>query len=104
MLKCNNFGNLAKGCQLSQDESNDICGITLYAQKEEYKWYIDSGCTKHMTGNKKKIITLKKEEGGDASFGDDGIAKILGKGTITLKGTTKAHNVLYVVLVLQETP
>ena len=83
-FKCNNFGHTAANCRLKQfihEESkvDDICGIALYAQKDEGKWYIDSGCTKHMTGNKEKFLTLKREKGGDVAFGDDGTTKILGK-------------------------
>ena len=33
---------------------------------------------------------------GDVSFGDDGTARIIGKGTVSLKGRAKAQNVLYV--------
>ena len=75
--KCNNFGYTTTNCRLKQfireeSKADDICGIALYAQKDEGKWYIDSGCTKHMTGNKEKFLTLKREKGGDVAFGDDG--------------------------------
>ena len=49
-----------------------------------------------MTGNKDKFLDLKKNQGGDVSFGDNGTARILGKGTVPLKGSEKAQNVLYV--------
>jgi len=31
------------------------CGIALYAEGQENQWYIDSGCLKHITGNKEKL-------------------------------------------------
>ena len=46
--KCNNFGHLAKYCQLKiskQETLDEICGVSLYSPKGEDKWYIDSGCT-----------------------------------------------------------
>ena len=31
------------------------CGISLYVEGKENQWYIDSGCSKHMTGDKEKL-------------------------------------------------
>ena len=39
------------------------CGIALYVEGQENQWYIDSGCPKHMTGDKEKLqsySTLEK--------------------------------------------
>ena len=33
------------------------------------KWYIDSLCAKHMTGDKNKFFTFKTNKFGDVSFG-----------------------------------
>ena len=60
--KCNNFGHTATNCRLRQfiheeGKTDDICGISLNAQKDKAKWYIDSGCTKHMTDNNNKIFS-----------------------------------------------
>ena len=62
--------------------TKDICGIALYAAKDEDKWYIDSGCTKHMTGDRNRFFDLKRDKRGEVAFRDDGTTKILGKGTI----------------------
>ena len=93
--KCNNYGHLVKYCQI-EERSNDLCGIALYAQNGEDKWYINNGHTKDMSRHEEKFITLKREKGGDVSFGDDGTTKITGKGTMALRGGAKAQNVLYV--------
>lgn len=69
----------------------------LYAQNLGNKWYIDSGFTKNMYGDKKKFLSLKKDKGGSITFGNNSPVGIMGKGTIVLeKGKTKAQNVLYV--------
>lgn len=47
-------------------------------------------------GEKGNFIKMKKGKGGDVSFINDGITKIMGKGIVTLKGGGKAQNVLYV--------
>lgn len=49
-----------------------------------------------MSGNKEKFIKLKKENGGDVSFGNVGTSKIICKGIVALKGTATTQNVLYV--------
>ena len=49
-----------------------------------------------MTSDKRKLISLTKGKSGDVSFGNDGTARIIGKGTVALKGRAKAENVLYV--------
>ena len=81
--KCNNFGHTVEQCRLKKGHNDDmakeICDLALYAQKDENKWYINNGCTKHMNGNKNKFITLKRNQGFDVSFGDNGTTNFLGK-------------------------
>eukprot|EP00253_Pinus_taeda_P027877 PITA_27877 len=58
----------------------EICGIALYAEGQENQWYIDSGCSKHMKGDKEKLQSysaLEKEK--KVSFGNDTPALIKGK-------------------------
>jgi hypothetical protein len=31
-------------------------------------WYVDSGCSKHMTGDRDRFLTLRKERDGSVSF------------------------------------
>jgi hypothetical protein len=40
------------------------CLIALQARSRKSDWYIDSGCSKHMTGDKDRFVTLKKERDG----------------------------------------
>eukprot|EP00253_Pinus_taeda_P001870 PITA_01870 len=72
-------------------------GIDLYAEGQENQWYIDSGCSKHMTGDKGKLESYSVlEKGKKVSSGNDTPAVIKGKGTSQLKEKVKARNVLYV--------
>ena len=109
--KCNNFGHAAKDCRLiispretkkninshkqepqriwikKQDQFNTKeCNLALQAHHKKHGWYVDSGCSKHMTLDKDKFLTLKKERDGPISFGNDNLANIIGKGTINLGG------------------
>ena len=45
-------------------------------------WYVDIGCSKHMTGDEDKFLTLQEERDGSLSFGNDDSSKIIAKGTV----------------------
>jgi hypothetical protein len=64
---------------------NENYRIALVAKecKEEDEWFIDSGCSSHMTRDQSKFFSLKKK-GGNVAFGDDSSTKILGKGTVNI--------------------
>jgi hypothetical protein len=38
------------------------CKVDLYAKNKGCQWYIDSGCSKHMTGDQIKFLKLMKKE------------------------------------------
>ncbi|XP_021728393.1 uncharacterized protein LOC110695472 [Chenopodium quinoa] len=59
-------------------------------------WYLDSGCSKHMTGDKSKFLSLKDYPGGTVTFGDNKKGEIIGKGKI---GKSKSHSIDNVFLV-----
>jgi hypothetical protein len=40
--------------------SKEECLIALKSHDKEDIWYVYSGCSKHMTGNKDKFLNLKK--------------------------------------------
>nr|XP_009771363.1 PREDICTED: uncharacterized protein LOC104221912 [Nicotiana sylvestris] len=46
------------------------------------KWYLDSACSSHMTGDKNLFKEVTKIDGGSVKFGDDSKGKIVGSGTI----------------------
>ena len=45
-------------------------------------WYLDSGCSRHMTGNKEQFNKLDAKDGGHITFGDNTKGKIIGIGEI----------------------
>ena len=83
--KCNNFGSITKNCisgmpvlsketrsfleqkrtwvKKQKDLHIDECGIALQDQRSIIQWCVDSGCSKHMIGDKKNCI-IKKIKGG----------------------------------------
>jgi hypothetical protein len=103
--KCNNFGNMDKDFRMvvpprepqhnnnghrhephkrtwirkKNQYSNEECTLALQDKQKNHGWYVDSGCSKHMTGDKDKILTLIKERDGSISFRNDDSAKIIEK-------------------------
>ena len=82
----------------NQDQySNEECTVALQAKQNKHGWYVDSGCSKHLTSDRDKFLTLQKERNGSVSFGNDNSTKIIGEGTIRIGNKNeKAQNVLLV--------
>jgi hypothetical protein len=110
-FRCHNYGHKATSCILmevsekpnfirekkklwKEKTSKEECLVALKSQDKEDLWYVDFGCSKHMTGNKDKFLNLKKQKG-KFTFGDNTSGNILGKGTVSL-GKDKAKDVLLV--------
>ena len=58
-------------------------------------WYLDSGCSRHMTGDKSLFKSLKEKVGDYMTFGDGSHAQVLSKGTIEISGLPLLKDVLY---------
>ena len=69
----------------------------FHAQNKGNQWCTDSGLWSHMKRDQTKFLTLKEENKGNVTFGDNTTTRIDGKGTLSLdSGNTKIDNVLYV--------
>ncbi|GJY70058.1 zf-CCHC domain-containing protein [Tanacetum coccineum] len=66
-------------CLMAHD-SNEVC---LKVKLEPGEWIKDSGCKRHMTGNKDLFSTYEAIDRGNVVFGRNAKSKIIGKGTIT---------------------
>ncbi|GJZ57622.1 hypothetical protein Tco_0613116 [Tanacetum coccineum] len=56
--------------------------ICLGVDLEPNEWIKDSGCSKHMTGNRKLFSSYKANNGGNVIFGSNLRGNIIGKGQI----------------------
>nr|GEW03114.1 alpha/beta hydrolases superfamily protein [Tanacetum cinerariifolium] len=65
-------------CLVSQVPDEICLGINL----EPIEWIKDSGCSKHMTGNRKFFSSYKAYNEGNVIFGNNLRGKIIGKGQI----------------------
>ncbi|KAH9750253.1 hypothetical protein KPL71_013814 [Citrus sinensis] len=82
-----------------EDEQQEMTNLALMAvgeescdeldegsKKKNNKWYLDSGCSRHMTGNYSWFSSFTKiENGGDVSFGDNSKGKTIGIGNVANK-------------------
>ena len=57
---------------------------------------MDSGCSRHMTGDRKCFFSFEKKNGGTVTFGNNDKGKIRGNGTLGRINTAKIQNVQYV--------
>ena len=55
--------------------------VCLKASKNQ-KWYIDSGCSRHMTGDRDKFKSLVIKDGAKVNFGGNQSGKITGVGEV----------------------
>nr|GFA76742.1 hypothetical protein [Tanacetum cinerariifolium] len=51
-------------------------------------WYLDSGCSKHMTGDHSQLVNFVKKFLGTVKFGNDHVAKIMGYGDYQIGNVT----------------
>ena len=65
-------------------------------EESKQLWYLDSGCSKHMTGDKSKFLSISFKQEGHVTYGDNNKGRILGKGSIGDKDILVIHDVLYV--------
>lgn len=75
---------------------NIVCHVahtSLLAYNNDL-WYFDSGCSRHMTGNKAFLNNLVSYDAGFVTFGDGFKSKILSKGLLTMSGLPLLKDVL----------
>src|ERR1044072_7549864 len=56
--------------------------ISLTAKLKHQSWYLDSSCSRHMTGRRSMFQILELKSGGEVKFGGNQKGRIIGSGTI----------------------
>ena len=59
-------------------------------------WYLDSGCSRHIAGNRSLFKVFESKKGANVTFGDGSKSHIKGKGIISLPKLPDIANVQYV--------
>jgi hypothetical protein len=91
---CHNFGHKAANCHLKnykadprikfldrktstwKRKDSEKCGQALSTQKQKASGKIDSGCSKHVTGDKDKLLSISKSKTGNVILENDKTCKI----------------------------
>ena len=85
---CHNYGHKELKCHLKnyrldsrmnylaaivkfwKKNASNKCGLVCLAQMKKDPWYIDTGCSKHMTSDKSKFLFLSESKLGNVTFGN----------------------------------
>ncbi|GLU00818.1 hypothetical protein SLE2022_181580 [Rubroshorea leprosula] len=106
---CKRYGHIAKDCRIKdkqanfaqeKDDETESLFLACYTAKESVPdvWYVDSGCSNHMTGNINLFINLDKSVSKKITMGDGTIREAQGRGTVKLDehGKNCMDDVLFV--------
>lgn len=107
---CDKFGHIQKDCRLNKkyqanySEENEDEGSMFYtchaaAEVKNNTWYVDSGCSNHMTGDENIFKEIDRSVKSQVKLGNGELVEVEGKGTIavnTKKGTRFIRDVLLV--------
>ena len=79
-------------------ENNYLCytALTVLKARDSCLWYLDSGCSRHMRGNKRLFKTLFERKIGIITFGDGSKFVIRGIGTMDIPELPIFEDVWYV--------
>ncbi|XP_057974167.1 inositol-pentakisphosphate 2-kinase-like isoform X3 [Malania oleifera] len=74
---------LANFCFMAYEQmSVQVCLKTNSTRK---KWFLDNGCSRHMTGDADKFLSLSYKKEGLVTFGDNAKGRIIGKDSLEEK-------------------
>jgi hypothetical protein len=112
---CHNFGHKAANCHLKnykadprikfldrktntwKRKDSEKCGQALSTKKQKAFGNIDSGCSKHVTGDKDKLLSISKRKIGNVILENDEPGKIKDRGMMSL--SNDKGDAQYVLLV-----
>ncbi|TYK30437.1 F5J5.1 [Cucumis melo var. makuwa] len=87
----------AQPCMVWRIKYIERCKIAFTSvQTADDVWYFDSGCSRHMTGNRSYFMNLNDCVIGHVTFGDGAKGKIIAKGNINKDDLPRLNDVRYV--------
>ena len=77
---------------------HEVCFMIKFAFKvmDTCLWYLDSGCSRNIIGDRSVFKVFESKKGGNVTFGDGSKSQIKGKGVISRPGLPDITNILYV--------
>ena len=106
---CQKFGHYASECRAPStrieervnyaEEKNGEDGTLLLARNDtsggqENTWYLDTGASNHMSGNRSMFVQLSESVNGSVAFGDDSKVPVKGRGNILFRAKDGSHQII----------
>ena len=83
----------------SEEEQANLClnaeqedPIEVITKTKDYKWIMDSGCSRHMSGKSSLFSELSQQKGGTIILGDKKKCDIIGIGKVE-----QVHRILFLM-------
>ena len=89
--KCHKFGHFKNECPMWERTANyaemeeDVLLMAQVDKVTEQVWYLDSGCSKHICGNKEWFVDFNGNFRQQVKLGDDRRMQVEGKGNLRLE-------------------
>ncbi|CAL2237102.1 unnamed protein product [Prunus armeniaca] len=109
---CGKFGHMLREChgnknvqKLNYANQVEETGTLFYAcnvvtnVKVNHSWYIDSGCSNHMTGDESLLVNIKRNLTSKVKMGTGEIVPVVGKRTLVIENKLGRKHIQEVMLV-----
>ncbi|CAL2236277.1 unnamed protein product [Prunus armeniaca] len=109
---CGKFGHMVRNCHENQSVQKvnyanqvEVTGTLFYAcnavtgVKLNNSWYVDSGCSNHMTGDERLLIDIRRDVTSKVKMGTGETVQVAGKGTLVIETKTGRKHIQEVMLV-----
>ncbi|CAA7024669.1 unnamed protein product [Microthlaspi erraticum] len=77
----------------TDDDHEKLLMVLTGNEKGEEVWFLDSGCSNHMCGNKSWFSTLDEEFRHSVKLGNNYQLKVMGKGNVSVQIDGRAHTI-----------
>lgn len=112
-FRCNRFGHYRSECRTKmhkgkgaksnfaeEDEISLLMACNVAEETRQSMWYLDTGSSNHMCGNKSIFSELDESYRSSVKFGDGSTISVMGKGSVQIQTSKSSHqtisNVFYV--------
>ncbi|XP_021828798.1 uncharacterized protein LOC110769176 [Prunus avium] len=85
-----------KSTWIAKGHTKCLVVLNAFAASNTNSWYFDSGCSKHMSGDKSVFSSLTPFDGGTVTFDGGHKSQVVGKGTVCIPGLPELKNVRFV--------
>ena len=86
-----------------QEKNGEDCTLLLACNDtsggQENTWYLDTGASNHMSGNRSMFVQLSESGNGNVAFGDDSKILVKDKSNILFRAKDGSHKIILNVYV-----